>query len=155
MSSAFSESQPCPRALSHLAKQFSSSGYSTSLVVPSWIGHRLGFIAQGSLVRILLLLRSKSSLLCSIPIVILYLYIYSYENLVVMKLRALSLVSATPKIEYSMQHTYSYRSLIHIPMLKLIGDENSEHCLWFLLCSKSSILCSITIVILYSYIYPY
>ena len=42
-----------------------------------------------------------------------------------------------------MQYTYSYTLLIHIPILKSIGDENSEHCLWFLLCSKSSMLCSI------------
>ena len=120
MSSAFSESQPCRRELSHLAKQFSSSGYSTSLVEPSWIGHRLGFIAQGSLVRILLL----------------------------------SIVSLTLKIESAMQYTYSCTLLIHTPILKPIGDENSEHGLWFLLCSKSSMLCSIPIVIIHLYIYP-
>ena len=47
-----------------------------------------------------------------------------------------------------MQYTYSYTSLIQIPIIKPIGDENSEHGLWFLLCSKSSMLCSIPIVIL-------
>ena len=31
----------------------------------------------------------------------------------------------------------------------------SEHYLWFLPCSKSSMLCSITIVILHLYIYPF
>ena len=36
-----------------------------------------------------------------------------------------------------------------------IGDEKSERCLWFLLCSKSSMLCSIPIVLLSLYIYPY
>ena len=42
-----------------------------------------------------------------------------------------------------MQYTYSYTLLIHIPILKPIGDENSEHCLWFLQCSKSSMLCNL------------
>ena len=65
-----------------------------------------------------------------------------------MKLRALSLVSAILKIEYAMQYTYSYTSLIHIPISKPFGDENSEHCLWFLIRSKSSMLCSIPILIL-------
>ena len=41
-----------------------------------------------------------------------------------------------------MQYSYSYILLIHIPISKPIGDENPEHCLWFLLCSKSSMLCS-------------
>ena len=71
------------------------------------------------------------------------------------KPRVLSLVSATLEIEYAMQYTYGYTSLIHIPILKPIGEENSEHCLWFLLLSKSSIICSIPIVLLYLYIYPY
>ena len=71
------------------------------------------------------------------------------------ELRALSLVSAMLKIEYAMQYAYSYTLLMHIPILKPIGDENSERCLWFLLCSKSSMLCSIPIVILNLYIYSY
>ena len=54
-----------------------------------------------------------------------------------------------------MQYTYSYTSLIHIPTLKPIGDENSGYCLWLLPCSKSSMLCSIPIVMLYLYIHPY
>ena len=54
-----------------------------------------------------------------------------------------------------MEDTYSYTLLMHIPILKPFGDENSEHCLWLLLCSKSSMLCSIPIVILFLYIYPY
>ena len=54
-----------------------------------------------------------------------------------------------------MQYTNSYTLLLHIPISKSIADENSEHCLWFLLCSKSSMLCSIPIVTLYLYIYPY
>ena len=53
-----------------------------------------------------------------------------------------------------MQYTYIHILLMHIPILKPIGEENSEHCLWFLPCSKSSMLCSIPIVILYLYIYP-
>ena len=44
-------------------------------------------------------------------------------------------------------HTYSYTLLIHIPILKPIGGENSEHCLWFLLCSK------IEYAMLYTYSY--
>ena len=59
------------------------------------------------------------------------------------------------QIEYAMQDAYSYTLLIHIPILKPIGDENSEPCLWFLPCSKSSMPCSIPIVILHLYIYPY
>ena len=95
-------------------------------------------------------------MLCSIPIVILKLYMYPYQNLLVRKTqRALSLVSAMLEIEYAMQYTYSYTLLIHIPILKSIADENSKHCLWFLLCSKSSMLCSTTIVILHLYMYPY
>ena len=65
------------------------------------------------------------------------------------------MVSTMLKIEYAMEYTYSFTLLIHIPILKPIGDENSEHCLWFLLCWEPSMLCSIPIVILYSYIYPY
>ena len=65
------------------------------------------------------------------------------------------MVSAMLKIKYAMQYTYSYTLLIHIPISKPIDDENSEPCLWFLLHSKSSMLCSIPIVILYSYIHPY
>ena len=37
-----------------------------------------------------------------------------------------------------MQYSYSYILLIHIPILRPIGNENSEPCLWFLLRSKSS-----------------
>ena len=73
------------------------------------------------------------------------------SEVLVMKLRALSLVSAMLKIDYAMQYTYSYTLLIHIPILKPICDDNSEHCLWLLLCSKSSMLCSIPIAILYLY----
>ena len=51
-----------------------------------------------------------------------------------MKLRAQALVSAILRSEYAMQYTYSYTSLIHITIFKPIGDGNSEHCLWFLLC---------------------
>ena len=40
-----------------------------------------------------------------------------------MKLRALFLVSATLEIEYAMQYTNRYNSLIHIAILKPIGDE--------------------------------
>ena len=29
-----------------------------------------------------------------------------------------------------MQYTYSYTLLIHIPIFKRIGDEDSGHCLW-------------------------
>ena len=47
-----------------------------------------------------------------------------------------------------MQYTYSHTLLILIPVLKPIGDENSEHGLLFLLCSKSSMLCSIHIFML-------
>ena len=140
------------------------------------------------------LLFSKSSMLCSIPIVTLYLYMHKNSNLLVMKpqspvsgfcyarnrecyavylwlyftytcthiktywrrkLRALSLVSTILKIEYAMQYSYSYTVLIHAQTFKPIGDETSEPCLWFLLRSKSSMLCSIPIVILYLYIYLY
>ena len=94
-------------------------------------------------------------LLCSIPIVILYLYIYPYQNLLVMKLRALSLVSTMLKIEYAMQYTYSFTLRTHIPILRPINVGSSEHCLWFLLCSKSSMLCSIPIALLYVHIYQY
>ena len=54
-----------------------------------------------------------------------------------------------------MQYTYSSTSLIHIPILKPIGDGYTIPCLWFLLCSKSSMLCSIPTVILSLYIYPH
>ena len=64
------------------------------------------------------------------------------------ELRALSLVSAMLTIEFAMQYTYSYTLLMHLPILKLIGDEISELCIWFLLRSKLSMLCSIPIVIL-------
>ena len=37
----------------------------------------------------------------------------------------------------------------------LHASQNSPHCLWFLLSSESSMLCSIPIVILYLCIYPY
>ena len=37
----------------------------------------------------------------------------------------LSLVASHLTIEYAMQYTYSSTSLIHIPILKPIGDENS------------------------------
>ena len=69
--------------------------------------------------------------------------------------KQISLVSATLKIEYATHYTYSCTLLIHIPISRPIGDENSKHCLWFLLPSKSSMLCSIPIVILYLYLYPY
>ena len=46
-----------------------------------------------------------------------------------------------------MQYTYSYTLLIHTTIIKPIGDENSEHCLWFLVRSKSRMLCSMPIVI--------
>ena len=101
------------------------------------------------------LLCSKSSMLCSIPIVYtLLMHIPIIKTYGWWKLRAPSLVSAMLKIEHVMQYTYSYTLLMHIPTLKPIGDENSEHCLWFLPCSKSSMLCSLPIVILHLCIYP-
>ena len=42
-----------------------------------------------------------------------------------------------------MQYSYSYTSLIHLPILKPIHGECLEHCLWFLLRSKS---CSVGII---------
>ena len=63
---------------------------------------------------------------CSIPIVILNLYIYPYKNLLVMETQStLCLVSTKLKIEHAMQYSYSYILLIHLPILKPIGDERS------------------------------
>ena len=42
------------------------------------------------------------------------------------------------KIKYAFQYTYSYAWLIHTPILKPIDNGNSEHRLWFLLRSESS-----------------
>ena len=98
--------------------------YSYTLLIHIPISKRIG--GEKSEHCLWFLLCSKSSMLCSIPIVILYLYIYPYQNVLVMKLRALSLVSTMLRIEYAMQYTYSYTLLIHIPILKRIGDETQS-----------------------------
>ena len=45
------------------------------------------------------------------------------------------------EIEYAMQYAYAYILLVHITISKPIGDENSEHCLWFLLTELASKKC--------------
>lgn len=37
-------------------------------------------------------------------------------------------------------------------LFRTFGGEKSEHCIWFPLCSKSSLICSLGVVVVYSYI---